>query len=756
MFDTYKRVERVIAGRKIVLETGQVARQAMGAVIATVGETMSFGAVTTGPAREGIDFFPLTVDYEEKLYAAGKIPGGFIKREGRPSEKSILTSRLIDRPIRPLFPDGFRNDVQIVGLVLSADQENDSDIPAINGASAALSISDIPFPEPIGAVRVGNIEGEFVVNPTYEEREKSILNLVVAGTKDNIMMVEAGANEVSEELLMEALKIAHYHIKEVIETIDELVKKVGKPKKEFPLYKPDADIERLMREHLTQNIDRAMRIHDKAEREEALNAISKDAFKTIVESHGGERREELLAMLDDSRNFDYVTLFKLIEEEQFRKMIVNEKLRPDGRTFTEIRPITCEVGILPRTHGSGLFTRGQTQVLTILTLGTMSESQTLDGLGGDESKPYMHQYNFPPFSVGETRPMRGPGRREIGHGALAERAVAVMVPGEAEFPYSIRLVSEVLESNGSTSMASTCASTLALMDGGVKLKAPVAGIAMGLVKEDTNFAVLTDIQGMEDFLGDMDFNVAGSREGVTALQMDIKIGGITFEIMEKALAQAKDARFEILDKIEACIPEPRAEMSPYAPRIITIQINPDYIKNVIGPGGKMINKIIAETGVKIDIEDDGRVFIAALSQEAGEAAQQWIESLVREVEVGAIYLGKVMRIMNFGAFVEILPGKEGLVHISQISPQRVARVEDVVKIGDEIPVKVYEIDDQGRINLTAKNLTSSGGGESEEVERERSESRGGPRRRSDSDRGGERRGRSGPPRRDRPRPDSRQ
>jgi polyribonucleotide nucleotidyltransferase len=728
-------VEREIAGKKLSFITGDIARQANGAVMVRLEDTMIFIAATASKKpREGIDFFPLMVDYEEKLYAAGKIPGGFIKREGRPSEKSILTSRLIDRPIRPLFPKGMRNELHIVSLVLSADQENDSDIPAINGASAALAISDIPFPEVVGAVRIGHKDGEFLVNPTYAERDGSILNLVVAGTKTNILMVEAGCLEVSEELLMDALKIAHHHIKEIISFIEELAAKVGKPKVDIPFYEPDLDLEKFMRAHLTGKIAKAIRIHDKAEREQALADLSKDVLIEVIEKAAGDKREALMSMLSDSKNTDFVQIAKYIEEEEFRKMIVNDRIRPDGRRFDEIRPIRCEVGFLPRTHGSGLFTRGQTQVLTILTLGTMSEGQTLDGLGGEESKRYMHQYNFPPFSVGETKPMRGPGRREIGHGALAERAVSCMVPPEEEFPYSVRLVSEVLESNGSTSMASTCASTLALMDGGVKIKRPVAGIAMGLVKSGDDFVVLSDIQGMEDFLGDMDFKVAGTKDGVTALQMDIKIKGITFEIMEKALAQAKSGRMFILGKILDAISAPREELSPYAPRIFTMLINPDRIKDVIGPGGKMINKIIAETGVKIDIEDDGRVFIAAVDQEAGIAAQKWIENLTRDVEVGAIYLGKVVRITNFGAFVELMPGKDGLVHISQFSNQRVNRVEDVVKIGDEIPVKVTEIDDMGRVNLTAKGLAGSpeeGGEESSS---------------SSDDRGGERRRPSGPPR----------
>jgi len=735
------KVEHLFAGKKLSIEAGHVARQANGSVIVRLEDTVVIvNATINEKVREGVDFFPLTVDYEEKLYAAGKIPGGFIKREGRPSEKSILTSRLIDRPIRPLFPKGFRNEVQLIALVLSSDTQNDADIPAIIGASAALAISDIPFTEFIGAVRVGCIDGQYVINPTYDEREKCTLNIVVAGTKENIMMVEAGAEEVSEDMVLEALQKGHEHIREIISLIEELVSKIGKEKRKFALYEPDKDLEAIVREHLTEKLDRAMRITDKATREEAISDLKKETMMLIMEETTQDRRDALLAMIQDDKNPDFAAIIKTIEEELFKKMIVNEKIRPDGRKFEEIRPITCEVGFLPRTHGSGLFTRGQTQVLTILTLGMVSEEQILDGLGGDESKRYMHQYNFPPFSVGETKPMRGPGRREIGHGALAERALVRMVPPEDQFPYSVRLVSEVLESNGSTSMASVCASTLAMMDGGVKLKTPIAGVAMGLVKHGDHFAVLTDIQGMEDFLGDMDFKVAGSRDGITALQMDIKIKGINLEIMKKALAQAKEGRLFILDKILQCIPEPRTELSPYAPRIFTLQISPDKIKDVIGPGGKMINKIIAETGVKIDIEDDGRIFIAALTPESGDKAIQWIESIVREVEVGAIYLGKVTRIMNFGAFVEVLPGKEGLVHISQFSNQRVGKVEDVVNIGDELPVKVIEIDDQGRVNLTAKDLNDPASTDNRPPRPKDSERRGGGR---PSQRGGRP---SGPPR----------
>ncbi len=692
-----------VAGRDLIFETGKLAKQAGGAVTVRYGDTVVLVTATCSQkARSGVDFFPLMVDYEEKLYAAGKIPGGFIKREGRPSEKSILTSRLIDRPIRPLFPKGFRHDVQVSALVLSSDLENDPDIPAINGASAALAVSDIPFPELIAAVRIGYINGDYVVNPKFAEREESVLNLVVAGTRDSILMVEAGAEEVSEELLMGALKLANKEIALIIDQIESLASKLGKKKREIPVYEPDTDFSNIIRKYMTSFIAEAMDLRNKSEREVILQEkVTRHALLGLLSPEEGTRFN---SYLEDESNQDFETVVKKIEEETFRDMVVNRHIRPDGRGLEEIRPLSAEVGLLPRTHGSGLFTRGQTQVLTIATLGTIREEQILDGIGGDETKRYMHQYNFPPFSVGEVKPMRAPGRREIGHGALAERALVEMIPSIDDFPYSLRLVSEVMESNGSTSMASVCASTLALMDAGVKLKAPIAGIAMGLVKHGDGFVVLTDIQGLEDFLGDMDFKVAGSREGVTALQMDIKIKGISFEIMEKALDQAKRARMFIMDTMMNCISEPRAELSKYAPRIISMMINPDKIKDVIGPGGKMINKIIAETGVKIDIEDDGHVYIAAVEPDAGEAARAWIDSLTRDAVVGEIYLGKVTRFMTFGAFVEILPGKEGLVHVSQIANQRVSSAEDVFTIGQEIPVKVIEIDDQGRINLSTKGL----------------------------------------------------
>lgn len=711
-------VEVNVAGRTLSFETGKLAKQAGGAAMVRYADTVVLATATCSETpREGIDFFPLMVDYDEKLYAAGKIPGGFIKREGRPSEKSILTSRLIDRPIRPLFPKGFRHDVQITAMALSSDMENDPDIVAINAASASLAVSDIPFPEIVGAVRIGQINGEFIVNPTFTQRKESLLNLVVAGTKENILMVEAGAKEVSEAVIMEALKLAHREIGKIVVCIEKLASACGKPKRDIPIYTPDERLEAVIRKYMTPFVQEAMNLTGKDEREALLKEkVNREVCVSLLEK-SEDMSEEFIQSLNDKTNPDFETVIKKIEEQIFREMVVEKHVRPDGRKLDEIRPLSCEVGLLPRAHGTGLFTRGQTQVMTILTLGTISEEQILDGIGGEDSKRYMHQYNFPPFSVGEVRPMRGPGRREIGHGALAERALAEMIPSVDEFPYSLRLVSEVMESNGSTSMASVCASTLALMDAGVKLKAPVAGIAMGLVTHKDGFVVLTDIQGLEDFLGDMDFKVAGSKDGVTALQMDIKIKGLSFEIMEQALEQAKKARLFVLKTILDCIPESRSDLSKYAPRIILMNINPDKIKDVIGPGGKMINKIIAETGVKIDIEDDGRVFIAAVNPDAGEAARKMIDNLTREVAVGEIYLGRVSRFMSFGAFVEILPGKEGLVHVSQIADKRISSAEDVFEVGQEVPVKVIEIDEQGRINLSTKGLIEVDPSAYEEVEK---------------------------------------
>ncbi|MCL5773227.1 MAG: polyribonucleotide nucleotidyltransferase [Firmicutes bacterium] len=710
------KVEREWAGKKLILETGELAKQAGGAVLVTYADTVILATATCSEKpREGIDFFPMTVDFEEKLYAAGKIPGGFLKREGRPTEKATLTSRLIDRPLRPLFPEGFRNDVQIVAMTLSADQENDPDIPAIIGASAALTISNIPFNGPVAAVRIGLIDGNFAVNPTFKELEGSRLNLIVAGTRDAIMMVEAGANEVSEDEMLKAFQIAHENIKEIISMIDELAAKAGKKKLDLPVYKPDKDLEILIRKNYTGEIKKAMRITDKQEREQAFSAISREAAVEVITREAGDARDRLLSILLDAKSYDFETIIKKIQEEELRNMVVDDRFRPDGRRLDEIRPLDCKVGVLPRTHGSAVFTRGQTQVLTTVTLGAPSEKQNLDSLAPEESKRYIHHYNFPSFSVGETRPMRGPGRREIGHGALAERALLPMIPSLDEFPYTLRLVSDVLESNGSTSMASTCASSLSLFDAGVPVKKAVAGIAMGLIMKGDKFAVLTDIQGMEDALGEMDFKVAGTRDGITAMQMDIKVSGISHAVMEQALSQAKAARLKILDVMETSLPAPRTDLSKYAPRMIIIVISTDKIKDVIGPGGKIINKIISETGVKIDIEQDGRIFIASVDMEAGQKAQKMIEKLTQDVEVGEVYIGKVSRIMNFGAFVEILPGKEGLVHISQFGGDRVERVEDVANVGDELTVKVSEIDSQGRINLTRRGLVPGFEGEPAET-----------------------------------------
>lgn len=692
-----QRVEMDLGGRKLVLETGRLAKQANAAVLVRYGETVILCTVTASSEPKDLDFFPLTVNYEERLYAVGKIPGGFIKREGRPSEKAILASRLTDRPIRPLFPEGFRNDVQIANLVMSADQDCSPEIASMIGTSAALSISDVPFDGPIGGVIIGRIDGQFVLNPTVEQNEQSDMYVVVAGTKDAIMMVEAEANEVPEEDMLEAIMYGHEKIKKIIEIQEQFVKLAGKPKMEVKLHAVDEAADEEVRAFATDKLLAAIRTPEKHARQEAIDAVNEEAVAYFTEKYAEE--PEKLA--------DVQEILGNIVKEEVRRLITHEKVRPDGRGLTEIRPIECDTALLPRTHGSGLFTRGQTQALSVCTLGALGDVQILDGIGLEEEKRFMHHYNFPPFSVGEARPLRPPGRREIGHGALGERALEKVIPSETEFPYTIRLVSEVLESNGSSSQASICASSLALMDAGVPIKAPVAGIAMGLIKDDEHVSILTDIQGMEDHLGDMDFKVAGTSKGVTAIQMDIKIAGIDRNILSDALSQAKDGRMLILDKMNAVLSEPRKELSPFAPKILTMQINPDKIRDVIGAGGKIINKIIEDTGVKIDIEQDGRVFIASTDPQMNEKAKQIIEGLTKEVVVGETYLGTVRRIEKFGAFVEILPGKDGLVHISQLSTERVARVEDVVAIGDTITVKVTEIDQQGRINLSRKALLAS-------------------------------------------------
>lgn len=680
-----------LGGRNLSIEIGRVAQLADGAVVVRYGDTMVLvTACASDKPKEGIDFFPLSVDYEERLYAVGKIPGGFIKREGKPTEKAVLSSRLIDRPIRPLFPKGYRNDVQVIATVLSVDQDNLPEIAAMIGSSAALSISTIPFMGPTGSVLVGLIDGKFILNPTAEQREKSDMHLVVSGTKEAVMMVEAGCNEVPEDVMLEAIMFAHDNIKKIVAFIEEIAAKVGKEKKEVILATIDEELEKEVREFAEEKMLDAIRTVDKQERQTNMDKVNEDTILYFAEKYE-ENIKDVEAVLYN------------ITKEQVRNLIVNHKVRPDDRKLDEIRPISAEVGILPRVHGSGLFTRGQTQVLTVATLGALGDVQVLDGLGDEESKRYMHHYNFPPYSVGETRFLRGPGRREIGHGALAERALEPMIPSIDDFPYTIRLVSEVLSSNGSTSQASVCGSTLALLDAGVPIKKTVAGVAMGLIKEDEEVSILTDIQGLEDFLGDMDFKVAGTKDGITAIQMDIKIAGIDRSILEKALEQARLGRLFILGKMISVISTPRSELSPYAPKIIITRVDPDKIRDIIGPGGKTINKIIAETNVKIDIEDDGKVYISAIDAKDGQMALKIIEGLTKEVTEGEIYLGKVVRIMTFGAFVEILPGKEGLVHISKLDKKRVEKVEDVVSVGDEILVKVTEIDKQGRINLSRKD-----------------------------------------------------
>lgn len=681
----------VWAGRKLTVEIGQLAKQANGAVLVRYGDTVVLCTATASKEPKSVDFFPLTVNYEEKLYAVGKIPGGFIKREGRPSEKAILASRLIDRPIRPMFPDGFRNDVQCISMVMSVEQDCSSEMAAMLGTSLALSISDIPFGGPIAGVVVGRIDGQFVINPTVEQMERSDINLTVAGNKDAINMVEAGAQEVPEEVMLEAIMFGHEEIKKLIAFQEEIAAEIGKEKMEVVLYQVDPELESEVKAMCLEDLNKAVQVQEKHAREDAITEVKNSV---LAHYEAQEADEEKLKDIKEILN-------KLVKAE-VRRLITEEKVRPDGRNPDEIRPLSSEVGILPRTHGSGLFTRGQTQALSICTLGALGDVQILDGLGIEESKRFMHHYNFPHFSVGETGPIRGPGRREIGHGALGERALAAVIPDEKDFPYTIRLVAEVLESNGSTSQASICAGTLAMMDAGVPIKAPVAGIAMGLVKSGEYYTILTDIQGMEDHLGDMDFKVAGTTKGVTALQMDIKIEGLSREILEEALQQAKKGRMQILDSMMATIGQPREHLSEFAPKILTMTINPDKIRDVIGPSGKQINKIIDETGVKIDIEQDGTVFISSVNEEMNQKAKQIIEDIVREVVAGQIYLGKVKRIEKFGAFVEIFSGKDGLVHISELAEERVGKVEDVVKIGDEMLVKVIEIDKQGRVNLSRK------------------------------------------------------
>ncbi|MFI5358739.1 MAG: polyribonucleotide nucleotidyltransferase [Halanaerobiales bacterium] len=691
----FKSWEIEVAGRPFRIETGKLAKQTNGSVLMRYGNTTVLVTAAMSEPREGIDFFPLMVNYEEREYAIGKIPGSITRREGKPRDVATLAARLIDRPLRPLFPDGFRHEVQIICTVLSVDGDCEPDVLGMNGASAALMLSDIPFNGPIAGVKVGLVDGKFVLNPGEEDREKSLLDLTVAGTRDAVLMVEAGAHEVPEETMIEAIEFAHEEIKKLVAFQEEIVAEAGKEKIVFEAPQLDPELEAEVRAYATDKLDEAIRTFEKVSRNTKIDAVKDETIEYFTEKFAEqEDSEEKIKQVGK--------ILEDITKELVRKMITQEGIRPDGRSPEEIRPIWCEVGVIPRVHGSGVFTRGQTQVMSIVTLGTVSDEQVLFGLGEDETKRYMHHYNFPPFCVGETGPLRSPGRREIGHGALGERALAPMIPSQEEFPYTIRVVSEVLESNGSSSQASICGSTLALMDAGVPIKAPVAGIAMGLIKEEDKVSILSDIQGLEDFYGDMDFKVAGTQKGITAIQMDIKIDGITKDILTRALEQARVGRLYILDEMLKVIDKPRPELSPYAPLMTTMKIDPEKIRFVIGPGGKTINGIIDETGVTIDIEDDGTVYIMSDTREAGEKAEKMIYELTRDVVVGEIYEGVVRRIMNFGAFVEFLPGKEGLVHISQLAEQRVNKVEDVVKIGDKIPVKVIEIDSQGRINLSRK------------------------------------------------------
>ncbi|MFM9413177.1 polyribonucleotide nucleotidyltransferase [Peptococcus simiae] len=695
--DTVIRRSMQLAGRTLSLETGHLAKQASGSVLVRYGDTVVLVTATgSQEPREGIDFFPLTVDFEEKMYAAGKVPGSFLRREGRASEQATLSARLIDRPIRPLFPKGYRNDVQIVATVLCVDPDNPPDMAAMIGASCALHLSHIPFLGPIAGVHVGYVDGEMMINPNHAEREASLLDLAVAGTHDAIMMVEAGAQEVSEEVILEGILEGHKAIQALTDLIEDmrqeaLEKGIAKEKIAFDPPAIDPDIQAAVKEAAWDDLTAALKIVNKKDRDQAI-AAAKDKALTLLIDRFEEGEGEIKQALDD--------LTKAI----VRRLITHDKIRPDGRALDEVRPLTCEVDLLPRTHGSAVFTRGQTQILSVVTLGSTRDNQPLDGLDDESSRRYLHHYNFPPYSVGETRPIRGPGRREIGHGVLARRALEPVIPDIEDFPYMIRVVSEAIESNGSTSMASVCGSTLSLMAAGVPIKKPVSGVAMGLIREEDQFSVLTDLQGLEDALGDMDFKVAGTSDGVTAIQMDIKINGINKAILEQALKQAKEGRLFILDTMLKCIDAPRTELSPFAPRIESFKIDVDKIKDVIGSGGKTIKKIIELTGVQIDVEEDGTVSVLSNDAQAADQAVKMIQDIVKDPEVGEIYTGKVVRIMDFGAFVNILPGKDGLVHISQLDKKRVNKVEDVVKVGDEVTVKVIEIDRMGRINLSRKAL----------------------------------------------------
>lgn len=692
-----KKMELELGGRKLIIEAGRLARQANGTAYVTYGDTVLLTtAVMANEAKKDIDFFPLTVEYREKAYAAGKIPGGFFKREGRPATKEILTSRLVDRPLRPLFPKGFKNDVQIVSMVLSMDVTNPPDVLSIIGASAALTFSDIPFYGPVGAVRVGMIDNQFVLNPSYDEMKKSNLNIVVAGKKDAILMIEAEANEVGEGVIIDAINFAKPFISGIIKFQEEFAMELAKPKRDVSIFSVPEDFRTKVNNFSRGKMEKALDTSDKNFMKETLSNLEKE----VVENFKSEFEDENSALIIKN-------ILEDIEKNIVRNKILNDGKRTDGRSLKDIRPITCEVSVLPRTHGSSIFTRGQTQSLSIVTLGTTQDEQRMDDLEGKYTESFMLHYNFPPFSVGEVGRFFGPGRREIGHGALAHKSFKSVLPDADKFPYTIRIVSEILESNGSSSMATVCAGTLSLMDAGVPIKSPVAGIAMGLIKEGDRVAILSDILGQEDHLGDMDFKVAGTRKGITALQMDIKIDGMDENIMKNALSQAKEGRLFILGKMEEAISAPRSDISNYAPRIVIMQIDPAKIKDVIGPGGKIIRGIIEQTGVEIDIKDSGQVYIASVSVESAKMAQDMVEYLTRDVIVGEIYNGKVMRIVNFGAFVEILPGKEGLVHVSQLADYHVKNVEDVVKEGEEILVKVIEIDSQGRINLSRKAAVSS-------------------------------------------------
>ncbi|MGM0437445.1 MAG: polyribonucleotide nucleotidyltransferase [Bacillota bacterium] len=690
-----KNWKQDLAGREFSFETGKLAKQANGSVMVRYGDSVVLVTATMSEPREGINYLPLMVNYEERVYAIGKIPGSITRREGRPRDSATLNARLIDRPLRPLFPDGFRHDIQVIATVLSVDDDCEPDILAMNGASAALTLSDIPFAGPIAGVKVGLVDGELVINPKEEEQENSDLELTVAGTDDAVLMVEAGANEVSEEKMIEAIELAHQEIKKLVKLQKQMREEAGKEKFEFKKEELNQDIYNEVKDYAKEKMEKAVRTEDKKAREESVDSV-KDETKEYFEDKYSENEDLEHIMSHVSRSLEKIL------KNSIRSLIVKENIRPDGRKLDEIRSIWCEVGVLPRAHGTGIFTRGQTQAMSVATLGASSDEQVLFGLGEEETKRYMHHYNFPPYSVGETNPLRSPGRREIGHGTLGEKALRPMLPSEKDFPYTIRVVSEVLESNGSTSQASICGSSLALMDAGVPIKKSVAGIAMGLLKENDEIRILSDIQGLEDHYGDMDFKVAGTKDGITALQMDIKIKGISVDIMKKALAQAKEGRLHILGKMNEVLAEPRTELSEYAPSMISMKIDPDKIGSVIGPGGKTINKIIDETDAKIDIEDDGSINILADDQENGEKAKAMIEELTKEVEVGEIYEGKVKRVVNFGAFVEILPGKEGLVHISELADYHVKKVEDILKVGDKVPVKVIEIDNQDRINLSRK------------------------------------------------------